>query len=232
MNTIVIGSSREQKLPSLVLEHTVQKHTTDSVRVIHTYGMKFPSPKDPKNASRTGFSFARFAVPEISGFEGLGLYLECDQIVFGDVSELFRIPFNASTVLRPKNQASVILIDCEHVRWDVENIVKGLDSGEYSYSELMEKLCIEAAFKISCSIPSHWNSLERYEAGKTALLHYTNMSIQPWRKWGHPLGYLWMAELKSAMMAKHIALSVVEEEVRCKHVVPEVLKEVKQWNIS
>lgn len=232
MNTVVIGSSREQKLPSFVLEYTIKKHTTIPVRVVHTYDMKFPSPKDQKNVSRTGFSFARFAVPEISGFEGLAAYLECDQIVFKDIAELFRLPFNASTVLRPKNQASVLLIDCDHVRWDVENVVAGLDAGSYSYANLMENLCVEAAFKISSSIPGEWNTLEKYEPGKTALLHYTNMAIQPWRRWGHPLGHLWIAELKNAMLSKHISLSMVEEEVRHRYVVPEVLKEVKRWNIS
>jgi lipopolysaccharide biosynthesis glycosyltransferase len=232
MNTIVIGSSREQKLPSLVLEYTIQKHATTPVRVVHTYDMKFPSPKDQKNVSRTGFSFARFAVPKISGFEGLALYLECDQIVFKDVTKLFKLPFNSATVLRPKNQASVILIDCDHVRWEVENVIEGLDSGDYSYTDLMENLSVEAAFKISKSIPGEWNSLEKYEPGKTALLHYTNMAIQPWRRWGHPLGYLWMAALKGAMEAKHIPLSAIEEEIRHRYVVPEVLKEVKRWNIS
>jgi lipopolysaccharide biosynthesis glycosyltransferase len=228
MNTVVIGSSREQKLPSLVLEHTIQKHASAPVRVLHTYDMTFPVPKDPKNASRTGFSFARFAIPKMVGFEGLGLYLECDQIVFRDVTELFQLPFNGATVLRPKNQASVILIDCNSVRWEVEGVVGGLDAGSYSYSDLMEKLCVEAPFKISCSIPSEWNSLEKYEPGKTALLHYTNMAIQPWRKWGHPLTSLWIGELAEAIKQGKIGLRIVEEEVRSRHVVPQVLEALKR----
>ena len=223
MNTICIGSSREQKLPSLVLEHTIRKHSTIPVTILHSYDLLFPVPKRTENRSRTGFSFVRFAVPKMAHYEGRGAYLECDQIVFKDVAQLFQLPFNGATVLRPKNQASVLLIDCDHVRWDVEDVVRSLDSGAYSYHALMEELCLEAAFKISCSIPEEWNTLERYEAGKTALLHYTNMALQPWRRWGHPLADLWLSELFHAVQAGAIDRSVVEEEVRKRHVVPQVL---------
>jgi lipopolysaccharide biosynthesis glycosyltransferase len=223
-HAICIGSSREQKLPSLVLEHSIRKHATSMPKIIHTYERTFPSPKKPENRSRTGFSFARFAIPEMVGYEGFAAYLECDQLVFKDVAALFAIPFEGATVLRPRNQASVLVIDCDHVRWDVRSIIEGLDAGAFSYADLMENLCVEPAFKISCAIPEEWNSLERFKPGKTALLHYTNMAIQPWRRWGHPLAHLWMATLKEAVREGSIARSVVEEETRLRHIVPEVLR--------
>jgi hypothetical protein len=228
MNTICIGSSREQKLASLVLEYTVRKHATIPIAVVHSYDRLFPVPTRPEHRSRTGFSFVRFAVPELAGFEGVASYLECDQIVFKDVAGLFGIPFNGATVLRPKNQPSVLLIDCDHVRWDVESIVKGLDRGEYTYSDLMERLCIEAAFKITSSIPEEWNSLERYIPGKTALLHYTNMATQPWRRWGHPLAELWLVELLGAVKLGVISKDTVLEEVALGHIVPDVNEWLKR----
>jgi lipopolysaccharide biosynthesis glycosyltransferase len=223
--TVCIGSSREQKLPSLVLEHSIRKHahTQSALRVIHTYDKTFPSPKKPENRSRTGFSFARFAIPEMVGYEGLAAYLECDQLVFKDVAALFAIPFEGATVLRPRNQASVLVIDCDHVRWDVSLIVKSLDEGMYTYRDLMEHLCIVPKIMVSETIPDWWNSLEYYEPGKTALLHYTNMDTQPWRRPGHRLRHLWMNALKESVREGAISRAIVEEETRLKHIIPEVL---------
>lgn len=220
--TIVIGGSPEQRLPSLVLEHSILRRSSVPPKVIHTWDKVFPTPLKPENRSRTGFSFVRFAIPHMLGYEGIGAYLECDQLVFRDIAELFAIPFNGAKVLRPENQASVILLDCDSLRWDVDLIVKALDAGQYTYSDLMERLCIIPELFVSKAIPDHWNSLERYEPGKTALLHYTNMAIQPWRCWGHPLANLWLNELKDAIRTGRIPMKVVDHEVAAKHIVPQV----------
>lgn len=224
---VVIGSSREQKLPSLVLEYTIKKHSSVPVTVLHTYDVVPPKPKNPALVSRTGFSFNRFMIPAMVSYQGIGAYLECDQIVFGDVKDLFSIPFDGATVLRPANQASVLLLDCSRLTWDAAKIVADLDAGKYGYKDLMENLCIEPAENVRKTLPEHWNSLERYLAGKTALLHYTNMDGQPWRKWGHALGRLWMDELKDALRSGAISMATVEEEVARKHIVKQVLEGVK-----
>ena len=224
---IVIGSSCEQKLPSLVLEYTIKKHSSGPVTVIHTYDVVAPKPKRPELVSRTGFSFNRFMIPALVGYKGIGAYLECDQIVFRDVKELFAVPFEGGTVLRPANQAAVLLLDCDKLRWDAAKIVRDLDAGKYGYTDLMENVCIEPAQNIRKVIPETWNTLEKYVPGKTALLHYTNMAGQPWRQWGHPLGHLWMAELKEAISKGVIGLQVVKEEVRARHIVKEVLEGVR-----
>jgi hypothetical protein len=224
---IVIGSSAEQRLPSLVLEHSILKRAAAPPRIIHSWDRTFPAPKRPENRSRTGFSFVRFAIPQMMGYEGVGAYLECDQLVFRDVAQLLALPFRNAKVLRPKNQASVLLLDCGALRWDVAEIVRGLDKGEYSYRNLMERLCVVPEAFIDHTIPGEWNSLEKYEPGKTALLHYTNMAGQPWRRWGHPLGSLWMNELADGVKAGRIPLSAVQEEVARKHVVPQVLSSLR-----
>ena len=227
---MVIGSCRSQKLPSLVLEHTIKYHRPD-VRVIHTYDLGFPSPKKPELRSKTGFSFNRFAIPSLVGYFGVAAYLECDQIVFRDINELFAIPFEGATVLRTKTQTSVLLLDCNRLRWDVGEIVEGLDAGLYSYKELMDDIAIVPKGQISPSIPQEWNSLEEFIPGKTALLHYTKMDLQPWRKWwAHPLKKYWMMALQSAMLTGVISLATIESEVERGHIVPEILKEASVWD--
>lgn len=226
MRSIFIGSSAEQKIPSLVLEYSIRKHSTvEDLRVIHTYDKTFPSPQKPENRSRTGFSFARFAIPEMMGYRGVAAYLECDQLVFADVRELLDLPFNGATVLRTPNQPSVLLLDCDHIRWHLPNILESLDAGKIGYRDLMENLAVEPKFKISNSIPAEWNSLESYDSGKTRLLHYTNMALQPWRKtWNHPLGHLWMGALREAVEKGAIGRKTVEEEVARGHVIARVLE--------
>jgi hypothetical protein len=226
---VVIGSSAEQKVPSLVLEYTIKKYAPE-MRVVHTYDMTFPQPERKEMRSRTGFSFNRFAIPGIMGYQGVGAYLECDQIVFRDVNEIFSIPFNGATVLRTPNQASVLVLDCARLKWKVEEIVRGLDKGRFGYKDLMENLCIEPKEKISGAIPVEWNSLERYEKDKTALLHYTAMNIQPWRNPApHGLRGLWMNELKGAIESGLITLDILKTEVSKRHIIKEVLKEASSW---
>jgi Glycosyl transferase family 8 len=50
-------------------------------------------PKDPRQGKRTGFSFARFAIPELAGYQGRALYLDADMLVFNDLAFLWRTPF-------------------------------------------------------------------------------------------------------------------------------------------
>lgn len=229
MNAIVIGGSGEQKLPALVLEHTIKKHASEPVQVIHTFDLIVPTPERPEDQSRTGFSFNRFAIPWLCGYKGKAAYLECDQIVFRDVKELFDIPFDGATVLRPENQASVLLLDCDRLTWDIEKVIDGLNKRVYSYRDLMENLALEPASSVKTAIPNEWNSLERYIEGKTALLHYTAMDCQPWRKWGHPLGSLWVDALEDAVRSGSIDRETVWTEVNLKHVVPELLDKMREW---
>lgn len=231
MNTIVIGSSREQKLPSLVLEYTIHKHASAPVQVLHSYDLKMEEPKRPELRSRTGFSFVRFKIPAMVRYQGLAAYLECDQLVFRDVKDLFAVPFKGATVLRPENQASVLLLDCNRLKWDLPAILSDLDAGKFTYKQLMESLCIESPGNVHKTIPETWNSLEKYVPSVTALLHYTNMNMQPWRRWGHPLAHLWMSALRDAMRASRISTQVVSEEVEKGYVVSQVMSEVKRWKL-
>jgi hypothetical protein len=87
-------------------------------------------------------------------------------------------------------------------------------------------VCSQGAKQVRSSIPEEWNSLERYVAGRTKNLHYTNMSGQPWRKWGHPLGKLWIAALREAIAAGLVTKETVQEEVKRHYVVPQVREAV------
>lgn len=67
----------------------------------------------------TEFSFARFLVPWLCGFEGTSLFIDSDVIVRGDVAELFALadPQYAVQVcdIKPEfERAAVMLFNCGH----------------------------------------------------------------------------------------------------------------------
>ncbi|MET0311294.1 MAG: hypothetical protein ABW051_04535, partial [Burkholderiaceae bacterium] len=71
-----------------------------------------------------------------------------------------------------------------------------------------------------------WNSLERYEPGRTHLLHYTDMDTQPWVSTRNPLGHLWVECLRRALDAGFISREELAREVAAGHVRPSLVAEV------
>ena len=86
---------------------------------------------------------------------------------------------------------SMMVLDCERLRWDVGEIIAGMDRGEYGYTDLLFDMCIVRDEEIDDSLPPAWNHLEHYEPGETRLLHYTVVPTQPWKSDANPLCDLW-----------------------------------------
>ncbi len=129
--------------------------------------MPVPLPKDKKNRPGTGFSFNRFLIPKLAGYHGKAIYLDADMLVFDDIEKLWNVPMGEHKVLcsvqsevpkgwedgrnndlgdgrywTPGRQMSVMLMDCERLDWNVDEIVRGLDDDLYSYKDLMANFCI------------------------------------------------------------------------------------------
>jgi hypothetical protein len=215
---VFCGLDESQIVAARVLEHSIRKHATRPVRFYPMLDVPTPEPKDPKNRGRTGFSFSRFHIPKLAGYRGRALYVDADMQVFGDVADLWDIPFEGATVMctrqdqppdewrdsswfKPGRQLSVMLLDCGRLRWDVEQIVSGLDERKYSYEQLMFDLCIVDPMEINDNVPPEWNHLEHFEPGRTKLLHYTVVPTQPWKNDRNPLRTLWEPEFHEAREA-------------------------------
>jgi len=222
----------ERDLPAVrTLAHSISTRSSVPVHVTPLTGVSVPSPRKRENRARTPFSFARFAIPELCNYEGRAVYLDSDMLVFDDIAELATLPFEEAGVLctyqsevpaawkdsrwfHPGRQFSVMVLDCEHLDWDVRAIVGGLDAGSYTYRDLMFELCIVPEHQIADRVPTTWNHLEHYEAGVTRLLHYTVVPLQPWRSDDNPLGWLWEAAYRNAVRAGAVPWDEVEELVR------------------
>lgn len=215
---VFCGLDESQIVAARVLEYSIRRYASRPVRFFPMLDVSTPEPKDPKNRGRTGFSFSRFHIPKLASHTGRGLYVDADMQVFGDLAELWEIPFEGATVMctrqdeppeqwkgsswfKPGRQMSVMLLDCERLDWDIEDIVGGLDAGRYTYEQLMFDLCVVPPDEINDKLPPEWNHLEHYEPGTTKLLHYTVVPTQPWKNDKNPLRSLWEPAFQEARAA-------------------------------
>lgn len=232
---VYVGTLEEQMLAVKVLEYSIRKHASMTVEVIplHRAGIEVPEPRDPQNAPRTPFSFQRFLIPQLAGHRGRAIYLDSDMQLFADIRRLWTMPFEGADVVaasqrddrQRRPQFSVMLLDCDRLRWDICEIIARLDSGELSYDQLMHEMAV--ADHVRAGISPVWNSFEHYEPGRTALVHYTDMPTQPWVSIANPLGYLWIRDLLEAIETGFITAEFVKDHVARGWVRPSLLYQIE-----
>jgi hypothetical protein len=223
--TVFVGTQPEQMLAFKVLEYSIRKYSSMNVQVralhetVNAAHIAIPEPVDPKNRPRTPFSFQRFIIPELMQYRGRAIYLDSDMQVFRDMRELWDWPFKGAQILAVRGpedtgripQFSVMVLDCENLRWQIEELVAGLDSRKWSYEQLVYEMA--AAGRVSAELPESWNELERYTASGTALLHYTDMDSQPWLTTENILGYVWCRDLFDAVSAGFISRAMIDDHI-------------------
>jgi len=234
---VFIGTQDDQVVAHRVLEYSIRKGASIPVEVVAMHGLKTPMPVDPANRPATEFSFCRFMIPALAGYEGRAVYLDADMLVFGDVAELADLPFGGAKVLctyqaeppaawagnpafHPGRHTAVMVLDCDRLTWDVEEVVRGLDEGAYTYQDLMSRLSLLAPDEIADTLPPEWNHLERYDPDTTRLLHFTVAPTQPWKNDDNPLAEIWMAWYREAVEAGAVPPEEVEAMVAAGHAKP------------
>lgn len=232
---VFVGLDESQIVAARVLEHSIRKHATRPVRFVPMLDIPTPVPKDPENRGRTGFSFSRFHIPKLAGHKGRALYLDADMQVFGDIAELWEVPFGQHKVLctrqdeppeqwrnsswfKPGRQMSVMLLDCERLDWDIERIIADLDAGKYTYEQLMFELAVVEPDEVADDVPPQWNHLEHYEPSKTKLVHYTVVPTQPWKNDENPLRGLWESAFEEAKLAQIVRQDDIHRLARAGHI--------------
>ncbi len=230
---VFVGTDEAQMLGVRVLRYSIEKFSTMDVEVEALDPGRVPVPRDPKNRSKTGFSFCRFNIPRLCDYKGRGVYVDADMQVFSDITDLWTMPLEEADLLysltHPSQgrmpQTSVMLLNCEKLQWDVDDIIAGLNEGRYSYKQLMSELCIVPQDRHKPLLPYRWNSLERYDPGLTSLIHYTDMPTQPWVSHDNPNGPIWYDTCREALDSGFITMDEVEQAIRAGHVSPEL----PQW---
>lgn len=236
---VFVGAVHSHRLFVEVLRWSIQRHTRRSVEVLsigELVGDSLAMPKRPENLPNTPFSFQRFAVPMLAGWQGRAIYLDSDKVVLKDIAELYDRPMRfGQKVLRRTSMgpdgrvkmrgSSAMLLDCTRLRdWEPQRIADELDAGRYNYADLMKlrKIWLKG------SLPRYWNSFDYLEPGRTGLVHHTKKSTQPWICRGHPFEAVWFEALYSGLDAGAVSREAVEFSLEHGYVRPSMAWQVAQ----
>lgn len=242
---IYLGTQIEQSLAVDVLTYSIAAHTQSPIQVTPLYqavqaaGLNIPTPRNPQLRPRTPFTFQRFAIPEICQYQGRAIYLDSDMLVFRDINEIWQQSFEPGpgqtetldllSVPEPVDsgrspQYSVMLLNCESLKWQASQLVQALERGTWTYKQFVMEMA-PAANK-AATLPAGWNDLERYQLETTALLHYTDMPRQPWLSVSNPFAALWCNTLLQAVAEGAISREAVRSSIDLGWVRPSLLYQV------
>lgn len=221
---VFVGADEPHLLATRVLDHSIRKHCSKPVVLTPLYNLSHPMPRDERNRPRTPFSFYRFMIPQLRGYRGKALYLDPHMLVFGDIAELWEYPFDAHAVLctrqaeceewtRPDwhsrtRNGGVLLLDCSRLDWEIGDIVRRMDEGTLDYAGLMSALAITPSEAVADKLPAEWNSVERFEGGRTKAVNFNVAAAKPWRSDTNPLCPLWEEAFREA-----VADGIVSDEL-------------------
>ncbi|MBO3457614.1 glycosyl transferase [Aetokthonos hydrillicola Thurmond2011] len=224
---VFIGSGEASRLERKVLIHSLYKHTRrdldiyvfngthNSIELNDEKPVLAPLSLRVKYRNITEFSFYRFIIPEVCNFQGKAIYVDSDMICLSDIGELFDTPVDDFDFLakedsygKPEDKLwglSVMLINCERCRFNVEKIVDDIEQGLYSYSDfsLMNPLFLSYHNYNIGEIDPQWNVFDYWDS-HTKLIHYTNLYTQPWKAANHPYGDLWFEYFNETVASKRI----------------------------
>jgi lipopolysaccharide biosynthesis glycosyltransferase len=88
---VFIGYDSTERVAANVLADSIQFHASQPVHIaqvrLSQLSRVFVRPRDPKQS--TEFSFSRFLVPWLCGFQGWAIFVDCDLLCLGDISNLW-----------------------------------------------------------------------------------------------------------------------------------------------
>src|SRR5262245_5885287 len=132
----------------------------------------------------TGFTNYRFAIPHLAGGQGRAIYNDVDQIYLADPAELFDhamgnhgfLSIANAAAAKHRTDTSVMLMDCARMAplWSLEAAQRNRKNA------LIAKALAEPG--LWGRLEPEWNARDtEYQPGRSRLLHYTALHLQPWR---------------------------------------------------
>ncbi len=213
---VFIGYDPREAIAFNVLAHSIQRRASRPVAIapvmLSQLGALMWRERHPLQS--TEFSFSRFLVPYLCGYEGWAMFMDCDMLMLDDVARLWELRDDRYAVMcvhhnhvpeeetkflgqpqtrfEKKNWSSVMLLNCARCRAltpDYVNSASGLELHRFHWLE-SEELIGE--------IPHRWNHLVDYDPAapvdEISNLHYTTGG--PYFEDYEDCGYadLWTAE--------------------------------------
>jgi hypothetical protein len=184
---IFMGTEPHQHRAERILVWSITQ-VRDPARRYEIYLMKDLAGFD-RRGWKTGFTYYRYAIPALAGYEGRAIFNDVDQIYFADPAELFDMDMGDAGVLCiNERETSVMLIDCAKmaVAWRLEQAQTSREGGHkhtFFRAQMHEKALWGA-------LPGVWNARDsEFKEGQSKLLHYTTVHSQPWRPFPKELRY-------------------------------------------
>jgi lipopolysaccharide biosynthesis glycosyltransferase len=227
---VFIGTEPAQLLAEKVLAHSIRANAAGPVE-IHSLT------QDEARVGGTNFGFVRFKIPQLCDFRGKAIYLDADQLVLGDIGELWNCldgehavalvnsaegNFGGKAVTKA-NQTSVMVLDCAKLAdWKTPDIFgnvvandKTPGPGQMRYRDFMQLSWIDQA--LIQPLPPEWNHFNICN-DRTRLVHFSHVRSQPWRKPSHALSAFWRGWLEKAVKEGSLTRAEIRGEVLKRHV--------------
>ena len=198
MINIFIGYDSKVRVAYNVLSHSIIQNSTKPVAItpIALNNLKDDFVRERNALSSTEFSFSRFMIPHLMNYQGWALFMDCDMLMFEDVSELWRMRDDSKaiqvckhdyvpkektkflgqtqTAYPKKNWSSFMLMNCKKcssLTPDYVNRASGLELHQFKW--------LEGEHLIG-DLPLEWNWLvgEYEHKDDVKNVHYTKGG--PW----------------------------------------------------
>lgn len=201
---VFIGWDSRFPEPGLVLAHSIRQRAfipldirfLDLRHLKDCYGFKAPH----DSRATTEFTYSRFLVPWLCGYEGVAMFLDNDMLCLGDIAELANLPMEGlalrvrkheqkavdgalkmggavQTAYPRKNHSSFMVMDCARLKcWTKEVVEEGDGARLHRFRDVADEQIGE--------VPDGWNDLEpQYRPGITRTLHWTEGMVWNYPDW-------------------------------------------------
>ncbi len=229
MYKVFIGTEDAQWLPTEVLKYSITSRSQEDYAFKELKNI----PLKLKIKMYTGFSFYRFAIPEICHYQDRALYLDADMVVQCNLKELFEIEMGENGVLsRPHHKevsyfTSVMLMACDRLKqWKINQWATLINADIAPYDATMMARPSGLCHQEFGPLEPQWNDLDRWSE-QTKILHYTHVPSQPWKKPGHPFAFVFLKEMQATLNKHLITIEEVKKEIDKGHVYADILQDAK-----
>lgn len=87
---VFIGFDTHETIAAYVLAHTIQNNASSPVNIIFINRKSIPFfTRKRGELDSTDFSISRFLVPYLCDYEGYAIFMDCDMVCLGDITEIW-----------------------------------------------------------------------------------------------------------------------------------------------
>jgi len=165
---VFIGMDPRQKIPAFVLAHSIQERASKPVSITFLRLNQLPI----QRRGLTEFTFTRFLVPHLCEYQGVGVFLDADMLVDGDICEL-------ETLAKDQPDSDVLVAtSAPRFEWPAVMVFNNENckrlTPEYVDDDANQMFDFAWAANIG-NLPPEWHHVVGYEQppSNPKLLHYT-----------------------------------------------------------